>query len=152
MCLPRDVHLSLARSSYECGAIHTGSRKCGEIVSPRPLRVAQTRQSFRHRHAPAPVTTIARISKAGMESRGEAPIRHWRKMVALGSGRTGSVALFLQQISAEDKTCGENHERIFHAVKRVPRKCMMSSGAVRRIMQEKNALQLLKGVRKIGQF
>ncbi|CAM9221528.1 unnamed protein product [Hapterophycus canaliculatus] len=79
-----------------------------------------------------------------MEPRKETAILDWRKIVDLGSGSTGSVALFIEQICTEDKTCGENHQRIFHAVKRVPRKCT-NSGAVRRIMQEKKALEMLKG-------
>lgn len=93
-------------------------------------------------------TELALASKLGMQSREEAGICHWRKVVDLGSGRTGSVALCIEQISTEDKTCGgENKERVFHAVKRVPRKCTTNSGSIRRIMQEKKALELLKGVR-----
>ncbi|CAN0156368.1 unnamed protein product, partial [Scytosiphon promiscuus] len=80
-----------------------------------------------------------------MELGGEVKICHWRKIVELGSGRTGSVSLCIEQSCPGDKTCGEINQRVFHAVKRVPRKCMTNSGAVRRVMREKEALEQLKG-------
>ena len=73
----------------------------------------------------------------------------WRKIVELGSGRTGSVALCVEPESPRDeKTCGEHRHRVFHAVKRVNKQCTTNNGALRRVLQEKKALQALGGVRE----
>lgn len=76
-------------------------------------------------------------------------VGRWRKIVELGSGRTGSVALCVEPESPwDEKTCGEHRHRVFHAVKRVNRQGATKTGALRRILQEKAALQALRGVRE----
>lgn len=83
-----------------------------------------------------------------MESPQPADVGCWCKIVELGSGRTGSVALCIEpETPRDEKTRGEHRHRIFHAVKRVNRKCA-TNGALRRVLQEKKALQALRGVRE----
>lgn len=80
----------------------------------------------------------------------KADIGSWRKIVELGSGRTGGVALCIEPISSsspnEERTCGEHQHRVFQAIKRVRRQCAKNSGAIRQVLQEKKALQDLRGV------
>ena len=88
-----------------------------------------------------------------MESEGnKVHVNLWRTVLELGSGKTGSVALCVEPISPggkETNTCGDDNDDrrgVFHAVKRVPRRCITSGGAAARVLREKNALQALKGV------
>lgn len=65
-----------------------------------------------------------------------------KKIAVLGKGKTGSVALY-----ADDSKFEERGVVPLHAVKRVRRQfCTVSPSAARRVLQEKNALQALKGV------
>ncbi|CAM9522317.1 unnamed protein product [Ectocarpus sp. 6 AP-2014] len=84
-----------------------------------------------------------------MGTSGEADIGSWRKIVELGSGRTGSVALCIEPISSsapnEERSCGEHQHHVFQAVKRVRRQCVKNNGAIRQVLQEKKALQDLRG-------
>lgn len=87
------------------------------------------------------------LCKRHMESPRPADVGRWRKIVELGSGRTGSVALCIEPEKGRDeKTCGEHSHRVFHAVKRVKRQYATSNGALRRVLQEKKALEALRGV------
>lgn len=65
-----------------------------------------------------------------------------RKIVELGKGKSGSVALYGDDSKVEGRGVVP-----LHAVKRVRRRfCIVSPSAARRVLQEKNALQALKGV------
>lgn len=84
-------------------------------------------------------------------------VSHWQQLVELGSGKTGTVTLCVEPPDVNSSrtpkeataTYGEHH-RIRHAIKRVQRRCIMSAGAARRVLRERDALQALKGVRTIG--
>eukprot|EP00903_Cladosiphon_okamuranus_P018679 g17193.t1 len=81
-----------------------------------------------------------------MEASQSAHVGRWRKIVELGSGRTGSVALCIEPASPTDeKIGGARHHGVLQAVKRVNRQCATSDGALRRLLQEKKALQALGG-------
>lgn len=85
-----------------------------------------------------------------MESKTGADVGRWRKLVELGSGRTGNVALCIEPTStAEEKTYADQNG-VLHAVKRMGRPSTTNSVAVRRILQEKKALQALQGVCEPG--
>lgn len=92
----------------------------------------------------------ARIpSGARMKSTPPADVGRWRKVVELGSGQTGSVALCIEPESpSDDKTCVERRHGVFHAVKRVNKQYARNNAALRRVLQEKKALQALGGVRE----
>lgn len=84
-----------------------------------------------------------------METSQPVDVGRWRKIVELGGGRTGSVTLCIEPASRTDeKSYGERHHDVLHAVKRVNRQCATNDGALRRVLQEKKALQALGGVRE----
>lgn len=92
--------------------------------------------------------------KTRMGSQETVDVGRWRKIVELGSGRTGNVALYIEPASlpanpSEEDICLESKHDVLHAVKRVHRQCMANSGAVRRILQEKKALEALRGVSEV---
>lgn len=85
------------------------------------------------------MATVGRAKEA-------ADVSTWRKVLELGRGRAGSVALYAEQVPP-GSSMGQS--RVLHAVKRVERKrCMASDGLARRVLREKNVLQALRGVRK----
>lgn len=81
-----------------------------------------------------------------MEQKEAVDIKLWRKVVELGNGRTGTVALYVEPIPlGSDKKI--RPEPVIHAVKKVERQSVGSVGAARRVFREKTALQSLRGVR-----
>lgn len=107
-----------------------------------------------HTAAGARCTPTAPETRMGSQQATD--VGRWRKIVELGSGRTGNVTLCIEpnslpaNSSAAENTCCESKHDVLHAVKRVHRQCMTNnSGAVRRILQEKKALEALKGVSEV---
>lgn len=90
--------------------------------------------------------SFLRVLAVTMESKPAGDVGSWRKLVKLGKGRTGSVALCIEPTSsAAANTCADQNG-VLHAVKRMDRQSTTNSVAVRRILQEKKALQVLQGV------
>lgn len=102
-----------------------------------------------------------------MEPEERVHVNLWQTVLELGSGRTGSVALCIepsrpispagshdQATKTRDHHHHHHHHQhhhggsggVFHAVKRVQRRCITSGGAAARVLRERDALQALKGV------
>lgn len=145
----------LRTSSYrvKCGGTPAGwyRSKAGKLACLCVCVSARVQCHYHHPHLVAHVACSIPFRKTRMGSQETADVGRWRKIVQLGSGRTGDVALCIESTSppthaSKEKTCGESQHRVLHAVKRVRRQCTTNSGAVQRILQEKKALEALRGV------